>query len=65
MFDESAPPRKAAIVSDYDKGERIEFLFAEINRGVPRDPCYGAGSLDEVDYTIDRQHSRKSQKPRL
>jgi hypothetical protein len=64
MIDEQRR-RRAAIVTDYDKGERIHFLFAEISRGIPRDPQFGAGSLDEEDYTIDRQHSRKSQKPRL
>jgi hypothetical protein len=61
MFDES-PKRKAAIVTDYDKGERIHFLFAEISRGIPRDPQFGAGSPDEEDCHLDRQDSRNRQK---
>jgi len=65
MIDEQPPRRRAAIAIDHDKAERIQFLFAEISRGIPRDPQFG-GSMDEEPFDLsERQSPRQTEKPRL
>jgi hypothetical protein len=60
MIPDDSPRR--GIVHDFEKSERINFLFAEIARGVARDPSFGAGGPDEEDCPLDSRDSRNRQK---
>ncbi|MFY8215055.1 MAG: hypothetical protein ACOVMP_00465 [Chthoniobacterales bacterium] len=59
MIDD-AKRRRAAIIEDESKGERVLFLFAEISRGIPRDPQFGAGSPDEEPFDLSDRHSPRT-----
>jgi|GEM_PF-2691634 len=57
--------RRAGLATDYAKSERIEFLLAEVRRGVPSNPIYGQSADEEPCELSDRHSPRKTQKPRL